>query len=163
MDVRIASEGARFGFVFARRGIVPEACSSWFLPRVVGISRAMEWVATGRVFGAREAHEGGLVSKVLPSDELLPAAGALGAEIAHNTSAVSVALTRQLMWKMLGADHPMEAHKLDSKGVYAMGRSPDAYEGVRSFLEKRPPKFTMKVSNDMPDFFPWWKPRRFDS
>ena len=163
MDVRIASEKARFGFVFTRRGIVPEACSSWFLPRVVGISRAMEWVATGRVFGAQEAHEGGLVSKPVPADELLPTAKALAAEIAQNTSAISVALSRQLMWRMLGADHPMEAHKLDSKGIYAMGRSPDAHEGVQSFLEKRPPKFSMKVSTDMPDFFPWWKPRRFDS
>ena len=163
MDVRIASEEARFGFVFSRRGIVPEACSSWFLPRVVGISRAMEWVATGRIFGAREAYEGGLVSKLVPADELLPTAKALAAEIAQNTSAVSVALARQLMWRMLGADHPMEAHKLDSKGIYAMGRSPDAYEGVQSFLEKRPPKFTMKVSSDMPGFFPWWKQRRFDS
>jgi enoyl-CoA hydratase/carnithine racemase len=163
MDVRIASEKARFGFVFSRRGIVPEACSSWFLPRVVGISRAMEWVATGRVFGAREALEGGLVSKLVPADELLHTARELAAEIAQNTSAVSVALARQLMWRMLGADHPMEAHKLDSKGIYAMGRSPDAYEGVQSFLEKRPPKFTMKVSTDMPDFFPWWKQRRFDS
>jgi enoyl-CoA hydratase/carnithine racemase len=163
MDVRIASEKARFGFVFSRRGIVPEACSSWFLPRVVGISRAMEWVATGRVFGAQEAHEGGLVSKLVPADELLPAARALAAEIAQNTSAVSVALARQLMWRMLGADHPMEAHKLDSQGIHAMGRSPDAYEGVQSFLEKRPPRFSMKVSSDMPGFFPWWKQRRFDS
>jgi enoyl-CoA hydratase/carnithine racemase len=163
MDVRLASEQAKFGFVFSRRGIVPEACSSWFLPRVVGISRAVEWVATGRVFGAQEAHEGGLVSRLLPADELLPAARALGAEIAQNTSAVSVALSRQLMWKMLGADHPMEAHKLDSKGIFAMGESPDAYEGVQSFLEKRPAKFSMKVSSDMPDFFPWWKPRSFDS
>jgi enoyl-CoA hydratase/carnithine racemase len=163
MDVRIASEKASFGFVFSRRGIVPEACSSWFLPRVVGISRAMEWVATGRVFGAEEAHEGGLVSKLVPAAELLPTAKALAAEIAQNTSAISVALSRQLLWRMLGADHPMEAHKLDSKGIFAMGRSPDAYEGVQSFLEKRPPKFSMKVSTDMPDFFPWWKQRRFDS
>jgi enoyl-CoA hydratase/carnithine racemase len=163
MDVRIASEKARFGFVFARRGIIPEACSSWFLPRVVGISQAMEWVATGRVFGAQEAHEGGLVSKLVPAEDLLPTARALAAEIAQNTSAISVALSRQLMWRMLGADHPMEAHKLDSKGISAMGRSPDAYEGVQSFLDKRPPKFGMKVSTDMPDFYPWWKPRRFDS
>ncbi|MDJ0848128.1 MAG: crotonase/enoyl-CoA hydratase family protein [Myxococcota bacterium] len=156
-DVRIASEKARFGFVFARRGIVPEACSSWFLPRVVGISRAMEWVATGRVFDAREALEGGLVSRVVPHDDLLPTARALAAEIADNTSAVSVALSRQLLWKMLGADHPMEAHRLDSQGIYAMGRSPDGYEGVQSFLEKRSARFGMKVSSDMPDFYPWWK------
>jgi enoyl-CoA hydratase/carnithine racemase len=162
MDVRIASEAAKFGFVFARRGIVPEACSSWFLPRLVGISQAMEWVATGRVFGAQEALAGGLVSRVVPPDQLLPAARALAAEIVDNTSAVSVALARQLLWRMLGADHPMEAHKLDSRAIYAMGQSPDGYEGVTSFLEKRPANFTMKVSSDMPGFFPWWKPRKFE-
>jgi enoyl-CoA hydratase/carnithine racemase len=161
MDVRIASENARFGFVFARRGIVPEACSSWFLPRVVGISRAMEWVATGRLFGAQEALEGRLVSRVVPPEELLPAARALAGEIAENTSAVSVCLARQLLWRMLGADHPMEAHRVDSRAIYAMGRSPDAYEGVSSFLEKRPPRFAMKVSRDLPDFFPWWKEPEF--
>jgi enoyl-CoA hydratase/carnithine racemase len=161
MDVRLASEEAKFGFVFARRGIVPEACSSWFLPRVVGISRAMEWVATGRVFPASEALEGGLVSRVLPAGDLLPAAWSLAREIAENTSAVSVCLARHLMWKMLGADHPMEAHKLDSKAIFAMGRSPDAYEGVQSFLEKRPPRFTMSAARDLPDFFPWWEERKF--
>ncbi len=162
MDVRIASDRARFGFVFARRGIVPEACSSWFLPRVVGISQAMEWVATGRVFSAAEALAGRLVSRVVPHDELLPTACALAAEIAENTSAVSVALARQLLWKMLGADHPMEAHKVDSQAIYAMGQSPDGYEGVRSFLEKRPARFTMKASTDLPPFFPWWQERRFE-
>jgi len=161
MDIRIASDRARFGFVFARRGIVPEACSSWFLPRIVGIERAMEWVATGRVFSADEALAGGLISRVVPHDDLLPTARALAAEICLNTSAVSIALSRQLMWKMLGADHPMEAHRLDSRAVYAMGRSPDGHEGVASFLEKRPPEFGMKVSQDLPDFFPWWKPRSF--
>jgi enoyl-CoA hydratase/carnithine racemase len=161
MDVRLASSEARMGFVFARRGIVPEACSSWFLPRVVGISQAMEWVATGRVFPADEALRGGLVRAVLPPDQLLPEARRLAAEIAENTSAVSVALSRQLLWKMLGADHPMEAHKVDSQAIYSMGRSPDAYEGVQSFLEKRPPRFSMKVSKDMPAFFPWWKERKF--
>lgn len=160
-DVRIASEKAKFGFVFARRGIVPEACSSWFLPRVVGISRAMEWVASGRVFGPQEALAGGLVSRVVAHEALLPTAHELAAEIAENTSAVSVALSRHLLWKMLGADHPMEAHRLDSQGIYAMGRSPDGYEGVQSFLEKRPAKFPMKVSTDMPAFFPWWKERSF--
>jgi enoyl-CoA hydratase/carnithine racemase len=163
MDVRIASDRARFGFVFARRGIVPEACSSWFLPRVVGISRAMEWVATGRVFDAKEALEGGLVSRVVAHEDLLSAARALGREVAENTSAVSVALARQMLWKMLGADHPMEAHRLDSRGVYAMGRSPDGHEGVQSFLEKRPARFPMTVSRDMPDFFPWWQERPFRS
>lgn len=163
MDVRLASEDARFGFVFARRGIVPEAASSWFLPRVVGISQAMEWVATGRVFGAPEALAGRLVSRVVPAVELLPAAHALAREIADNTSAVSVALARQMLWKMLGADHPIEAHKIDSQAIYSMGRSPDAYEGVQSFLEKRAPRFGMKVSSEMPAFFPWWKERTFSS
>ena len=162
MDVRIASERARFGFVFARRGIVPEACSSWFLPRVVGIGQAMEWVATGRVFPADEALAGRLVSRVVPHEELLPTAYAIAREIVENTSAVSVALARQLLWKMLGADHPMQAHRLDSQAIYAMGRSPDGYEGVQSFLEKRPARFTMKVSSDLPPFFPWWKERRFE-
>ena len=162
MDVRIASETAKFGFVFARRGIVPEAASSWFLPRAVGISRAMEWVATGRVFSAAEALEGGLVSRVLPADELLPAARELAREIAVHTSAVSVALARQMLWRMLGADHPMEAHKVDSRAIFAMGQSPDAYEGVQSFLEKRPPRFTMKPSSDLPDFYPWWADRPFE-
>ena len=161
MDVRIASEDARFGFVFARRGIVPEAASSWFLPRVVGISQAMEWVATGRVFGAAEALAGRLVSRVVPAAELLPAAHALAREIADNTSAISVALARQMLWKMLGADHPMEAHKVDSQAIYSMGRSADAFEGVQSFLEKRPARFAMKASSEMPAFFPWWKERKF--
>jgi len=161
MDVRIASEHARFGFVFCRRGIVPEAASSWFLPRVVGISQAMEWVATGRVFPASEALVGGLVSRVVAPSELLPVAQGIAREIAANTSAVSVALARQMLWKMLGADHPMEAHRVDSQAIFSMGRSPDAYEGVQSFLEKRPPRFSMKVSRDMPAFFPWWKERRF--
>jgi enoyl-CoA hydratase/carnithine racemase len=161
MDVRIASEDARFGFVFCRRGIVPEAASSWFLPRVVGISQAMEWVATGRVFPASEALVGGLVSRVVAPSELLPVAQGIAREIAEHTSAVSVALARQMLWRMLGADHPMEAHRIDSQAIYAMGRSPDAYEGVRSFLEKRPPRFTMSPSRDMPAFYPWWKERRF--
>jgi len=160
MDVRIASTTARFGFVFARRGIVPEACSSWFLPRVVGMSRAAEWVYTGRLFPAEEALAGGLVSRVVPPEETLPAARALAREIVDNTSAMSVALARQMLWKMAGADHPMEAHKVDSKAIYWMGRSPDAYEGVSAFLEKRPAKFQLKPS-EMPEFYPWWKPRPF--
>ncbi len=161
MDIRIASDKAKFGFVFARRGIVPEACSSWFLPRAVGISQAMEWVSTGRIFGPEEALARGLVSRVVPHDELLGAARELAAEIAENTSGVSIALSRHMLWRMLGADHPMEAHKLDSQAIFAMGQSPDAKEGVESFLEKRPANFPMKVSSDMPDFFPWWKQRRF--
>ena len=160
-DVRIASEKAKFGFVFARRGIVPEACSSWFLPRIVGISQAMEWVATGRVFDAQEALAGGLVSRVVAPDDLLPTARALAAEITENTSAVSVALSRQMLWRMLGADHPMEAHKVDSRAIFAMGQSPDGHEGVKSFLEKRPARFSMKVSSDLPDFHPWWERRSF--
>ena len=161
MDVRLASDRARFGFVFARRGIVPEACSSWFLPRAVGISRAMQWVMTGRVFDAAEALEGRLVAQVVPHEELLPTAHALAREVAENTSAVSVALARQMLWKMLGADHPMEAHKLDSQSIFYMGASADAREGVASFLEKRPARFGMKVSSDLPDFYPWWDERKF--
>jgi enoyl-CoA hydratase/carnithine racemase len=162
MDIRIASENARFGFVFARRGIVPEACSSWFLPRVVGIARALEWSYSGRVFGAEEALAGGLVSEVVPADQLLPRAREIAREIALNTSAVSVTMIRHMMWRLLGADHPMEAHKLDSRGVYHLGQAADAREGVTSFFEKRPPAFTNKVSQDMPDFFPWWDEREFE-
>ena len=161
MDVRLASTAARMGFVFARRGIVPEACSSWFLPRVVGISRAAEWVYTGRVFSAEEALAGGLVSRVVAPADLLETARGLAREIADNTSAVSVALSRQLLWRMLGADHPMEAHKVDSRAIYWMGGSADAREGVAAFLEKRPARFTLRPSADLPDFYPWWTPRPF--
>jgi len=161
MDVRLASENARFGFVFARRGIVPEACSSWFLPKIVGISQALEWTFTGRVFPAEEALEGGLIKKIYKPDQLIPAARALAREIADNTSQVSVALIRQMLWKMAGADHPMEAHKVDSRGIFARGSSADVKEGVASFLEKRPAKFPDKVSRDMPAFFPWWKERKY--
>jgi enoyl-CoA hydratase/carnithine racemase len=156
MDIRLASESARFGFVFPRRGLVPEAASSWFLPRVVGISKAAEWTYTGRVFPAAEALEAGLVRSVHPDDELLPAAYALAREIADNTSAVSVALTRQMLWRMLGESHPMAAHRVDSRGINFMGASDDVREGVASFLEKRAPQFTMRPSQDMPDFYPWW-------
>jgi enoyl-CoA hydratase/carnithine racemase len=159
MDIRIASATAKIGFVFARRGIVPEACSTWFLPRLVGPSRAAEWVLTGRVFPAEEALAGGLVSRVVPPDELLPTAHAIAREIADNTSAISVALSRQMLWRLLGADHPMEAHRLDSKAVFWTGRSADAYEGVTSFVEKRRPRFTLRPSHDMPPFYPWWKRR----
>jgi enoyl-CoA hydratase/carnithine racemase len=161
MDVRIASTSARFGFVFARRGIVPEACSSWFLPRIVGISKALEWCYSGRVFDAQEALAGGLVRSLHAPEELLPAANAIAREIVDNAAPVSVALTRQMMWRMLGADHPMEAHKIDSRGVYSRGQSTDAKEGVMSFLEKRLPRFEAKVSHDMPEFFPWWDERPF--
>jgi enoyl-CoA hydratase/carnithine racemase len=156
MDVRLAADVARFGFVFTRRGITPEACSSWFLPRLVGISRALEWSYTGRIFAASEALTGGLVREVYSADSLLPAARALAREIIDNTAPVSIALTRQMMWRMLGADHPMQAHKIDSRSIYSRGASPDAKEGVMSFLEKRPANFSGRVSEDMPPFFPWW-------
>ncbi|GAA3234893.1 enoyl-CoA hydratase-related protein [Pseudonocardia petroleophila] len=161
MDVRLAADTARFGFVFARRGIVPEAASSWFLPRVVGISRALEWTMTGRVFAAAEALDGGLVRSVHPAAALLPAAYALAAEIAENAAPVSVALTRQMMWRMLGADHPMEAHRLDSWAVTRRGRSADAAEGVGAFLGKRPARFPDRVSADLPEGYPWWPDRPY--
>jgi enoyl-CoA hydratase/carnithine racemase len=161
MDIRIASSAARIGFVFARRGLVPEACSTWFLPRLVGMARAAEWVYTGRVFDAEEARAGGLVSRVVAPDDLLPAARALALEIARHTSAVSVALSRHMLWKMLGADHPMEAHRLDSRAMAWTGRSADAREGIAAFLDKRDARFPLRPSADMPPFFPWWPPRRF--
>src|SRR3954452_21724913 len=151
MDIRIAAEGAKIGFVFARRGIVPEAVSSWFLPRLVGISQAMEWVATGRVFSAEEARDGGLVRSVHTPGELLAAADALAREIADNTAPVSVALARQLMWRGLGATHPMYAHQADSRVMFSRGQSADAVEGVTSFLEKRPASYPDRVSDGMPD------------
>ena len=162
MDIRLASENAKYGFVFSKRGIVPEAASSWFLPRVVGISTALEWAFSGRVFPADEARNRGFVRTVYPADELMPAARELAKEFCNETSAVSVAMARQMMWKMLGADHPMEAHQIDSRGVYFTGKSEDAQEGVKSFLEKRPANYPGKVSTDMPEFFPWWEPRDFN-
>jgi enoyl-CoA hydratase/carnithine racemase len=162
MDIRLASDQARLGFVFARRGIVPEACSSWFLPRIVGISRAMEWVATGRVFSAQEALEAGLVRSLHPADELLGAAHELAREIADNTAPVSVALARRMMWTMLGAEHPMIAHRADSRGMLARGRSADAAEGVGSFLEKRPPEFPDRVSDGLPDIMPGYSAPVFE-
>ena len=162
MDVRLAAENARMGFVFARRGIIPEACSSWFLPRVVGISRAMEWVATGRVFPAQEALEAGLVRSLHASEELIGAARALATEIVENAAPVSVALARRLMWRMLGADHPMAAHRADSRGMLARGQSADAVEGVTSFLEKRPAQFVDRVSDGLPDVMPGWVEPEFE-
>ena len=162
MDIRLASTEARFGFVFARRGVVPEAASSWFLPRLVGISRAMEWAATGRVFPAAEALDGGLVREVLAPEDLLPRARELATEIAENTSAVSVAMIRQMFWRMLGAAHPIEAHRIDSRGMAEMGAMADAAEGIQSFLEKRPAEFSLRPSIDMPDFFPWWDEPDFE-
>jgi enoyl-CoA hydratase/carnithine racemase len=153
MDVRLVAEGAKIGFVFTRRGIVPEAASSWFLPRLVGISQAMEWAATGRVFGAEEALRGGLARSVHPPGELLDAAYALAREIADNTAPVSVAMARRLMWTMLGAAHPMDAHRADSRAMFLRGQSADVREGVMSFLEKRPAQFTDRVSEGLPDLF----------
>ncbi len=161
MDIRLAADDARIGFVFARRGIVPEACSSWFLPRAVGISQAMEWVATGRVFTAQEALDGGLVRSLHPKDELLDAARALATEIAQNTAPVSVALARRMMWRMLGAEHPMQAHRADSRGMFYRGQSADAAEGVTSFLEKRPARFPDRVSEGLPDIMPAWAAPEF--
>ena len=150
MDVRLASDAARMGFVFARRGLVPEACSSWFLPRIVGISQAAEWVFTGRVFDAQEAHAAGLVRSVHPPDELLPAARELAAEMADGTSAVAVALSRRMLWRMLAAPGPEVAHRVDSEAIFELGRGADVAEGVEAFLEKRPPRFPLRVSTDMP-------------
>jgi enoyl-CoA hydratase/carnithine racemase len=162
MDFRLAADDARIGFVFARRGIIPEACSSWFLPRVVGISRAMEWVSTGRVFSAQEGLEGGLLRSLHPKGELLDAAHALACEIAENTAPVSVALARQLMWRMLGAEHPMLAHRADSRGMFARGQSADAVEGITAFLEKRPAHFPDRVSEGLPEIMPWWSEPEFE-
>jgi enoyl-CoA hydratase/carnithine racemase len=162
MDIRIASDGARFGFVFGRRGIVPEAASSWFLPRVVGISKALEWSYSGSVFGAQEALEGGLVRSVHAPDELMGAAFEIASEIAENVAPVSAALTRQMMWRMLVADHPMEAHRSDSRAIRARGASSDAHEGVTSFLEKRPAEYTDRVSDGLPDVFLNWDEPDFE-
>jgi enoyl-CoA hydratase/carnithine racemase len=161
MDIRLASIEARFGFVFTRRGVVMEATSSWFLPRIVGINHAMDWVLTGRLVSAQEGADAGLFNSLHAPADLLPEARRIAAEIRDNAAPISVALCRQLMWKMLGADHPMEAHKLDSRGMRMLGKTPDAREGIASFLEKRPPRFTGKVSTDMPSFYPWWEPRSF--
>jgi enoyl-CoA hydratase/carnithine racemase len=161
MDIRLASDQARYGFVFARRGLNPEAASSWFLPHLVGVQTALEWCYTGRIFPASEAHEKGFVRSVHAPDELLPAANALAREIADNTAPVSVAVTRQLIWRMAGAAHPMEAHRADSRGIQARGKSGDAREGVTSFLEKRPARYPDRVSTDLPDIWPHWQAPEF--
>ncbi|MFN5601960.1 MAG: crotonase/enoyl-CoA hydratase family protein [Acidimicrobiaceae bacterium] len=161
MDIRLASDSAKFGFVFAKRGIVPEACSSYFLPRIVGIQKATEWVFTGRVFSAQEALDGGLVRSVHPADQLLSAARELAREIADNTAPVSVALSRRMLWRMLGASHPMEAHRADSRGIMERGRSADSKEGVVSFLEKRAAVYPDLVSDGLPDIFPGWEDPEF--
>ncbi|MDP1643424.1 MAG: crotonase/enoyl-CoA hydratase family protein [Phenylobacterium sp.] len=161
MDIRLASTEARFGFVFARRGITPEACSSWFLPRLVGMQTALEWCYSGRVFNAQEALDRGLVRSLHAPEDLLPAARALAREIVDNAAPVSVALTRQLMWRMAGADHPMAAHRADSRGIQARGASADSKEGVESFLQKRPPAFPDRVSDGLPDIWPGRTPPEF--
>ena len=161
MDIRLASDTARYGFVFARRGIVPEAASSGFLPRLVGISQALEWCYSGRVFGAEEAKAGGLVRSFHSPETLMDEARAIANEIAQNTSAVSVAMTRAMMWRLMNTDHPMEAHKIDSRAIYKLSRGADAKEGIASFLEKRAPEYPAKVSEDMPDFYPWWEERQY--
>ncbi len=161
MDMRLASESAKFGFVFAKRGIVPEACSSYFLPRVVGIQQATEWVFTGRLVSATEAHTARLVRSVHPDEELLPAARELAREIADNTAPVSVAMSRQMLWRMLGASHPMDAHRVDSRGIMQRGKSADSKEGVVSFLEKRPAQYPDRVSAGIPDIFPGWQEPEF--
>jgi enoyl-CoA hydratase/carnithine racemase len=156
MDIRLASDTVKMGFVFTRRAIAPDGCCTWFLPHLVGIGQAVEWLITGRVFPAQEALRTGLVHKVLPAEDLLPAAMEIALDIIENTSAISVALTKQMVWKMIGAGHPMEAHRVESKAVFFMGHSEDCREGVNAFLEKRKPDFSMKVSRDMPDSYPWW-------
>jgi enoyl-CoA hydratase/carnithine racemase len=156
-DIRICSEKAKMAFAFTRRGIMADGCSSWFLPRIVGVSKALEWILSGRVIKPQEALAAGLVSEVLPPEDLMPRARQLAIEIAVNTSAVSVALNRQLIWRMLGADSPLEANKLDSKLGYWTFKQADMIEGVESFLQKRPPDFKMKPSTDLPDFVPWFK------
>ena len=161
MDVRICSEKAKFGFVFAKRGIVPEACSSWFLPKIVGISNALQWCLSGKIFMPQEALDKGLVTEVTQEDKLLERAEEIAADFVEATSSLSVTLIRQMLWKMLGADHPMEAHKIDSRGVYSLGKTGEASEGVMSFLEKREPNFPGKVSKDLPEFYPWWDDKEF--
>jgi enoyl-CoA hydratase/carnithine racemase len=161
MDIRLASTASKFGFVFAKRGIVPEAASSWFLPRIVGISQATEWCFTGRMISADEAKEARLVRSVHAPEDLLPAARAIAREIAENTAPVSVALSRQMLWRMLGADHPMQAHRVDSRAINSRGASDDAREGVMSFLEKRPANFPVKVSDGLPEVFPDWQDPQF--
>ncbi len=161
MDIRLASKNAKIGFVFARRGLVFDGCASWFLPRLVGTDVAAEWVYSGRIFTAQEAFEKRLVTELLEPEELMPRARQIAKEMIENSSSISVALCRQLMWKMLGADHPMEAHILESKSLNWIFGMPDAKEGIMSFLEKRPPKFPMRISTDMPAFYPWWKQAEF--
>ena len=156
MDILLAADTARFGFVFARRGLVAEACSTWFLPKRVGIGIAAEWMFTGRLVSAQEALAAGLLRSVHPADELLPAAYALAREIADNTAPVAVAMMRQMLWRFAGSDHPMDAHRVDGKLNYDLGKSPDVAEGLEAFLEKRPPAFPGRLPADAPSAYPWW-------
>jgi len=162
MDIRLAADHARYGFVFARRGIVPEACSSWFLPKIVGISQALEWCYSGRVFNAEEAKAGGLIRSIHAPDELMSVARGLAREIADNTSALSVSMTRAMMWRLSATEHPMMAHRIDSRAIYRLSRGVDAKEGIASFLEKREPNYPGKVSIDMPEFYPWWEELEYE-
>lgn len=161
MDIRIASNSAQFGLPFTRRGIVPESCATWFLPRVVGISRAVEWSVTGRIFEATEALEAGLVRELLPAAEVLPRALAIADEIATQTAPVPVALTRQMLWRSLGEPHPLSANRLESQALLALGTAPDAKEGVAAFRQKRQANFSASPQTDMPDFHPWWTDEEF--
>jgi enoyl-CoA hydratase/carnithine racemase len=156
MDIRIAADNARFGLPFTRRGIVPESCATWFLPRAVGISRAVDWAVSGRIFPATEALEAGLVRELVPADQVVDRAQEIAREVAEHTSPVSVALTRQMLWRLLGSPHPLESNRLESQALLALGRSADAREGVAAFREKRPAKFTSDPRTDMPAFYPWW-------
>jgi enoyl-CoA hydratase/carnithine racemase len=162
MDIRIAADDARFGLPFSRRGIVPESCATWFLPRLVGIATAVDWAVTGRIFSAQEALAAGLVRELLPADQVLERAQEVAAEIAQQTSAVSVALTRQMLWRQLGSPHPMSANRLESQALLALGQLGDAREGVAAFKEKRPAQFPLSVPGDVPDFYPWWTDEPFD-
>jgi enoyl-CoA hydratase/carnithine racemase len=161
MDIRIAAPNVKLGFVFAGRGIIPEACSSWFLPRIVGISKALEWCYSARVFKSEEALDAGLVRSLHAPEELLPAARALAQEFIDNSSAVSIAMVRHMMWRMMSAPHPIDAHEVDTSAIAALGKSNDAREGIKAFLEKRKANFTDKVSQDMPKVYPWWTDREF--
>jgi enoyl-CoA hydratase/carnithine racemase len=161
MDIRLCVPNTKLGFVFAARGILPEACSAWFLPRLVGISTALEWCYSARVFKSEEGQQAGLIRSLHAPDELLPAARALAQEFIDNASAVSIAMVRQMMWRMLGAPHPIDAHEVDTAGIAVLGRSNDAKEGIAAFLEKRKAGFTDRVTKDMPPFYPWWQDRPF--
>ena len=160
-DIRIAAKDVKMGFVFAARGIVPEGCSSWFLPRIVGISKALEWCYSARIFRSEEALAAGLLRSVHEKEDLIPAARELAREFIDNTSSVANTVLRHMMWRMMSAPDPIDAHRIDTAGINALATSPDAKEGINSFLEKRAPNFTDKVSKDLPAFFPWWEEEAF--